>query len=338
MAANKYALLRYRIIDRCLTNSARPFPSKEDLREACEESLFGSSGENVSISTIEKDMWAMKNESELGFYAPIAYNPQERGYYYEDPEYTIQNISLNDEDLNAIRFAVNTLEQFRDMPIFSQFGNAIGKITDRLKISPDVQDAAIGKYVQFEQAPEVGGTEFLAPLLDAIKSRKSVKFNYQKFSTDELKSYHLDPYLLKEYRNRWYVIGYSPAREDFLTFGLDRLSNLDVGDQKFEVMKSFNADRFFRHSIGITEGGKEPEDIVLEFAPVQGKYILSSPLHHSQQVINEDSIGITISLHALITFELVQQLLSFGSSVKVKEPSELRERLIKEHKKAISIY
>ena len=338
MAANKYALLRYRIIDRCLTNTARPFPSKEELREACEESLFGSSGENVSISTIEKDMWAMKNESELGFYAPIAYHPQERGYFYEDPEYTIQNISLNDEDLNAIRFAVNTLEQFRDMPIFSQFGNAIGKITDRLKISPDVQDAAIGKYVQFEQAPEVGGTEFLAPLLDAIKSRTSVLFNYQKFSNYERKSYSIDPYLLKEYRNRWYVIGYSPDRKDFLTFGLDRLSELEVSDQKFDVVKSFSADRFFRHSIGITEGGKEPEDIVLEFAPVQGKYILSSPLHHSQKLIEESPTGITISIYALVTFELVQQLLSYGSSVKVKKPESLKGRLIEEHKKSISQY
>jgi len=283
-------------------------------------------------------MWAMKNESELGFYAPIAYNAQERGYYYEDPDYTIQNISLNDEDLNAIRFAANTLQQFRDMPIFSQFGSAIDKITDRLKISPDVQDAAIGKYVQFEQAPKVGGTEFLAPLLEAIKSRRSVAFNYLKFSNDEEKTYRIDPYLLKEYRNRWYVIGYSQKRSDFLTFGLDRLSGLEVSSEKFEIVKEFDPDRFFRHSIGITEGGKQPEEIILHFSPVQGKYVLTSPLHHSQKLVEQTDKGITISLYALITFELVQQLLSFGSSVEVKKPDSLRERLIEELKKSISNY
>ncbi|MFM1931274.1 MAG: hypothetical protein RL226_577, partial [Bacteroidota bacterium] len=69
MPANKYALLRYRIIDRCLTNSASPFPNKEKLREACEEALYGSLGENISESTIEKDLWAMRNENELGYFA-----------------------------------------------------------------------------------------------------------------------------------------------------------------------------------------------------------------------------------------------------------------------------
>jgi hypothetical protein len=78
MPANKYALLRYRIIDRCLTNPARPFPSKEALRLACEEALYGSDGEHISISTIEKDLWAMRNESELGYHAPIAYHRDER--------------------------------------------------------------------------------------------------------------------------------------------------------------------------------------------------------------------------------------------------------------------
>ena len=123
MPANKYALLRYRIIDDCLTNQYRRFPTKEDLQYACEQALYGSSGERVSISTIEKDMWAMKNESELGYYAPIAYSKLEKGYYYEDEEYTIKEISLSHEEKEAIRFAANTLFQFKDLSIFDQFGS-----------------------------------------------------------------------------------------------------------------------------------------------------------------------------------------------------------------------
>ena len=109
MPANKYALLRYRIIDRCINNRSHPYPTKEDLRYACEEALYGSDGENISVSTIEKDIWAMRNESELGYYAPIAYHRDQRGYYYEEEGYSINEISLNDEDLEAIKFAANTL-------------------------------------------------------------------------------------------------------------------------------------------------------------------------------------------------------------------------------------
>ncbi|MFM9984219.1 MAG: hypothetical protein ACKVOK_03255, partial [Flavobacteriales bacterium] len=68
MPANKYALLRYRVIDRCLKNKGKPYPTREDLRQACEEDLYGAGGEAISLSTIDKDIWAMKNEGELGYY------------------------------------------------------------------------------------------------------------------------------------------------------------------------------------------------------------------------------------------------------------------------------
>ena len=136
MPANKYALLRYRIIDRCLTNPGKPFPTKEELRQACEDALYGSDGEHISISTVEKDLWAMRNEADLGFYAPIEYHRDERGYHYTEEGYSINDVQLNDDDLDAIRFATNTLIQFRDLPIFQQFDQALGKIADDSPFHP----------------------------------------------------------------------------------------------------------------------------------------------------------------------------------------------------------
>src|SRR6056297_877192 len=118
MPANKYALLRYRIIDRCISNKFNPFPNKEDLREACEEELYGSDGDRISASTIDKDLYAMRNEANLGYYAPIAYSKTEKGYYYEDPDYSIDEMPLNQEDIEAIEFAANTLAQFRGIQLF----------------------------------------------------------------------------------------------------------------------------------------------------------------------------------------------------------------------------
>ena len=156
MPANKYALLRYRVIDRCLTNPARPFPSKEDIREACEEALYGSTGERISASTIEKDLWAMRNESELGYYAPIAYDKVNRGYYYEEEDYTINEISLNEEDLMAIRFAAKTLDQFRDVAIFRQYENAIDKIVNRVAISPATGEGELPYTLSLHDALPIG--------------------------------------------------------------------------------------------------------------------------------------------------------------------------------------
>jgi len=139
----KNALIRYRIIDKCLRNKYKPYPSKQELREACEESLFGSNdGEHICDSTIEKDLFAMRMEHD----APIKYSKLHRGYFYEDPEFTINDIPLTNDDLEAISFAAQTLMQFRDVEMFRQFGSAIDKIADRVNISKE-EDAE--QYIQF---------------------------------------------------------------------------------------------------------------------------------------------------------------------------------------------
>ncbi len=322
MPANKYALLRYRIIDDCLTNKGRKFPTKEDLKYACEQALYGSSDERISISTIEKDMWAMKNEGELGYYAPIAYSKLEKGYFYEDPEYTIKEISLSEEDKEAIRFAATTLFQFKDLAIFDQFGSAIQKIMDRLSISPEIQDDAIDRFVQFENTPMAKGTDLLPILLQAIKETRELRFRYISFLDESESERVLHPYLLKEYRNRWYVIGKDADAGKVKTFGLDRISDLSIRENYFTVDKSFDPETLFKYSFGITAGGK-PEKIVLKFASQEGRYVKAQPLHPTQKIINESADGLTVELKVIPSYELKATIRSFGTGVKVIEPVDI---------------
>lgn len=326
MPANKYALLRYRIIDRCLNNPGNPYPDKETLRHACEEALYGSDGEHISDSTIEKDLWAMRNESELGYYAPIKYSKEHKGYYYEEDGYSINELSLNDEDLEAIRFAATTLFQFRKVPIFRQYQHAIEKIIDRMNISPDMQDKELARFVQFEQGDVSEGSEHLSTLLDAIKGTREIHFDYRKFNSAETSTYTAHPYLLKEYRNRWYLIAFIPEKEEVRTFGLERIQAIRPGDKKFERQKDFNADHFFKHSIGITRAGEEPTEILLRFKASEAPYLKSLPIHQSQQIMSENKDEILVRLFVLETYELYSLLLSYGDRVEILSPMKLRER------------
>ncbi|MCF8278061.1 MAG: WYL domain-containing protein [Flavobacteriales bacterium] len=322
MPANKYALLRYRIIDDCLTNKGRKFPTKEDLKYACEQALYGSSDERISISTIEKDMWAMKNEGELGYYAPIAYSKLEKGYFYEDENYTIKEISLSEEDKEAIRFAATTLFQFKDLAIFDQFGSAIQKIMDRLSISPEIQDDAIDRFVQFENTPMAKGTDLLPILLQAIKETRELRFRYVSFLDESESERVLHPYLLKEYRNRWYVIGKDDEAGKVKTFGLDRIYDLSIRENYFTVDKTFDPEVLFKYSFGITAGGK-PEKVVLRFAPQEGRYVKAQPLHPTQKIIKENADGLTVELKVIPSYELKATIRSFGDKVEVLQPIEL---------------
>ncbi len=338
MPANKYALLRYRIIDRCLTNTARPFPSKEALRQACEDALYGSDGEQISESTIEKDIWAMRNEGELGFYAPISYSKAEKGYYYEDPKYTINDINLGDEDLDALYFAADTLTQFRDIPLFKAYRNAIDKLVSKLRVNRDPNDRTTDDFIQFEDAPEVHGLDHLEPLVEAIRDNASIRFNYQKFTDDSYDEHEVDPYLLKEYRNRWYLICWHPAKNEYRTFGLDRIRSLERAETTFVMREDFDSDRFFRFSVGITQINSEPVLVKLKCEPLLAKYLQSRPLHKSQAAEIQADGSTMLTLEVLITFELVNEILGYGKAIEVEAPHELRLRVREEFKAALDLY
>jgi predicted DNA-binding transcriptional regulator YafY len=327
MPANKYALLRYRIIDRCISNKFKPFPNKEDLREACEEELYGSDGDRISASTIDKDLYAMRNEANLGYFAPIAYSKAEKGYYYDDPDYSIDEMPLNQEDIEAIEFAANTLAQFRGIQLFESSGDAIDKILGRLSLRP-TSGQSVEQYVQFETAPEYKGSTHLKVLLEGIRDRKAVNFEYQKFSGELSRNYHIHPYLLKEYRNRWYIIGYNPQKEATVVFGLDRVEgHVELTDERFKRHADFDSDRYFKHSLGITAVDEAPEKIILKFSSLSGKYVESQPWHSSQCIRKKTATSMEVELFLCITRELIMQILSFGSDVQVISPRKLRSMI-----------
>lgn len=338
MPANKYALLRYRIIDRCLTNKARPYPTKEYIRQACEDALYGSDGEQISESTIEKDLWAMRNEGELGFYAPIAYSKTHKGYYYEDPDYTINDISLNDDDLDALYFAADTLMQFRDIPLFRSYTSAIDKVVSKLRINRDPNDRTTDAFIQFEDAPEVAGLEHLEPLVAAIKSNAVVALHYTKYTEEGSETYTLHPHLLKEYRNRWYVIGYQPESAMYKTYALDRISTIEQTETVFVPRSDFDPDQFFKYSLGITQIDSDPVEVVVLCEPIQAKYFQSRPLHKSQRMLFKPDGTAELRLKVIVSYELISELLSHGAAIKVLAPEELKLRIVDAYKRSLDRY
>lgn len=321
----KNALIRFRIIDRSLRNTYKPFPSKQDLREECEEALYGSNdGENICDSTIEKDMFAMKMEHD----APIKYSKKHLGYYYSDPEFTINNIPLTDEDLNAIKFAAKTLMQFRDAEMFKQFGNAIDKIVDRVSISTNPNDKDLNQFVQFEIALSIGGNEYLPFLLEAIRNSQIVSFDYASFVSGKSKNRVVIPLLLKEYRNRWYLISYDRTKSDIITYALDRMSDLIVSDEIAEKPTDFNPENYFKYAVGITANTKsEPLKVIFKADNVAAKYIDSQPFHVTQKILKTGKTKTTFEMKVLISEELIRTILSYGGEIEVQEPIILREKI-----------
>lgn len=330
----KNALIRYRIIDRMLRNKYKTYPSKADLREACEEALYGESyGDNICDSTIEKDMFAMKMDHD----APIKYSKSKAGYYYLDSEFSINDIPLSEDELSSIRFAVNTLQQFREVPFFQQFGSAIDKIVDRVAIGSDPL-SDVNQYVGFESASSIGGSEFLPRLLAAIREKQVVIFMYQSFISDLAKQRKGLPLYLKEYRNRWYVLVFDFDKNDIITYGLDRMADLEVLDESFSLPLEFDPLVYFQDAIGITAFKGSAEKISIKANKIAQRYIDSQPFHPSQRLINQTQTHGIFELKILISEEFIRLLLSYGGEVEVLEPAHLRKTIEERIKYHIEIY
>lgn len=334
MSAIKNALLRYRIIDKAIRNSYSPYPSKAQLREACEEAIFGGvDGENICDSTIEKDMFAMRMEHD----APIKYSKKFGGYYYTDPDFSLDEMPLNESDFEAIRFAANTLSQFKDVEFFKQFSFAIDKIADRLAVTTN-DNESLDQFIQFEAPVAFGGSEFLQPLLDSIKAKTVVYFDYESFQSQKRKPRKVLPMYLKEYRNRWYLISYDCVKEQIITYALDRLTDLKSSDEKVSATINFKPNAFFQHAIGITASAGAPEKIIFKADNVAARYILSQPFHSSLKLVKEGKNKSTFEMMVYISEELIREIMSYGGDIEVLEPPLLKEHIISRIKAMVENY
>lgn len=172
------------------------------------------------------------------------------------------------------------------------------------------------------------GTENIYGLLHAIKNNFIINFSEEKFWEDE-KTKLLQsskPLALKEAKNRWYLIGINPDNQ-IQRFCLDRISDLEITNIKFENKETVNLEEIFYYSFGIITETEKPKKIVLSFSYEQGKYIKSLPLHHSQKEIINSIDEYRIELLMNTTYDFVMELLSFGEEVKVIEPKSLQTEI-----------
>ncbi len=322
MPLSKNSFIRYQVIDACLRNKQRPYPSLDYLLEKCRERLERS----ISLSAIEKDLRAMKEMPEPGYYAPIAYDRLNRGYFYTDPGYSISNIMLKDADIDAIEFAARILRQFRGFSIVGRYAEAIDRILDVVDVRRLLSQEEFEEYVQFETPVYIEGSGFIEPVISAIKERQVLKICHRSFSKQEAAIRIVHPYLLKEYRNRWYIVGLDDAINEIRTFGLDRVKSLEITQVPFRLSE-FNAKEYFKHTIGMIAPQEKPPVIKLAFRKQQAQYLLTQPIHSSQKIVRETKERVVFSFEVHPTYEFIAFILGYGKDVTLLSPVALRTKL-----------
>lgn len=276
--------------------------------EEINETLAGHDIE-INRRTLQRDLQTIRNE----FLIEIPYDRKQNGYYIDYEESLTEDIESFVHFLEIVNTAdllVNNLSE--------------GKNTLR--------------HISFDSIGNLRGINVLKPVLQAIQDQNIITFDHLSYQSGEITRYTLQPYGLREYLNRWYVVGIVEGESGLWKFGVDRIENLVITARFFERDAEKNPHELFEQVIGVEISEEPVQKVILSFEPRQGKYIKSLKLHRSQAVLVDDEKELRIQLTVKPNFELIQQILSHGSLVTVLEPEWLREKVVRIYRSALRKY
>ena len=320
MPANKNALIRYKTIDNCLRNRYRRW-TLEDLVDACSDALYDMEGirKGVSVRTVQGDIQMMRSDK-LGYNAPI--EVYEHKYYrYADKDYSITDMPLSQNDYEVMQEAVDMLRQLQDFDQFSEMSDVVSRLQDKLSISQNNRKPII----HFDNVPDLKGLKLLNPLYNYIAHKQTVRIMYQSFSARQPHEYILCPYLLKEFRNRWFLFGSKATNLLLFNLALDRIVSVEPVDVPFRENPDCDSEHFFDDVSGGSKNIKNtPRRIKFWASREQSQYIMTKPVHPSQKLKrrNEEDGSCIFEIEVVINFEMYSVFTSYGPGIKITYPRQ----------------
>lgn len=329
MPINRNTLLRYKTIDRMLRRGRRA--TLDELIDACNDALYEANGYGeVSRRTVQHDIQEMRYSQALGYYAPISV-VDKKYYRYDEPGYSIMQMSISPDDMAQLAEAVDLLKQMSSFRGFDNVEDVVNRLEDYVASMRYKRESAI----LLESNERLRGLEYITDLHDAIVCKEPVTVSYKSFRRTEVQTFCFSPYILKEFRNRWFVLG---RRHDFAdtpltNLALDRIEEISDAPEGERYLKdeTFSPRKYFKDMIGVTRNpDSSVEHVTFLASASQVPYIRTKPLHQSQREEETLEDGSAVfSIDVILNHELERDILGYGEGVTVLSPANLVEKLQK---------
>ena len=327
MATNKNAQLRYKVLDECFANSYKKF-FIEDLTTICSEKLSEYYGEEKTISrrTILDDIAFM--ESTDGFEAPIERIREGKRVYfrYEESDFSILKKELKTSDKEILSEVLSLFTRLRNIQNFEWVENLKTKIQSVIDIDFHQQ------VIDFQDNNYLVGIDYLNSLYHYINNKQTLAITYKPF-TEQSKKLFFSPYYLKQYNNRWFLIGYNHTMNRLETLALDRIEEIKTKNIQYKE-NEINFEEYFDDIIGVTNFvDRKVEEIMIELTDNIIPYIVTKPLHSSQRLK-----GNILKLNLKTNYELETLILSYAENMKVITPISLKNKIEERLQNAVKQY
>lgn len=327
MPSNKNAFNRYLILDDLLSDRYHNY-SIEDLKRILEERLAADGYEGVGRRCVEKDIVYLENAP---IFADIERYKSETGkrcVRYADPTFSIFNKKLSNEERNLLCEVLETIGQFDGLDNFEWL--------ERFKTKLGVKEHE--KIIYFSNNPYLKNSNLLGTLFTHIANKVVIRLGYRTFDRDDKKEIDLHPYLLKQYNNRWFLIGAADSDRKILTFALDRIIAVTALPDKKYLPRPDDIIECYEDIIGITYyEGESPEKIIFWASDTAKSYIDTKPIHGTQadfkgerEAAFRDKYthlegGKFYRIRCIRNYELIRELCSYGSDLLVLSPKHIQE-------------
>ena len=340
MPSNKNAFNRYLILDELLSDRHHNY-SIDDLTKILEVRLAEDGFEGVSRRCVEKDIVYLE-------YAPIyveieRYKSEtgKRCVRYADPTFSIFNKKLSNDERNLLCEVLATIGQFDGLDNFEWL--------EEFKAKLGVNEHE--KIIYFSNNPYLNNSNLLGTLFTYIANKVVVRLNYRTFDSDKQKQIVLHPYLLKQYNNRWFVIGAADRDHKIFTFALDRINFATPLPDKNYLQRSNDLIERYEDIIGVTYyEGKTAEEIIFWASDNAKGYIDTKPIHGTQAGFRNEKEAMLRAQHPTLrggkfyrircirNYELIRELCSFGPEVIVISPDHIKTEIYEQIQTMIERY
>lgn len=334
MPQNKNALIRYQVIDQCLRNTQKKW-TLSMIKKKVEDALFEKEGiQTISIRTLQSDIFNMRSDK-LGYNAPI--KVYERSYYrYSDPTFKLYDATLSKGEIQNFQDALDVIKQFLPFRQFSELADEFTKLETNFgkEIKPKKNSR---RFIQLDETEKSTGTHWITQIKEALKDKITLRISYQPFGQEPY-TRDISPYILKEYNNRWFLLGVSTS-DQIQLMALDRIKALE--NWEIEPFREYrlDLDHYFDNCIGVSKTiEKQPIKVVFRISTKQYNYLKTKPLHPSQKEVEINADGVIVSLNVIENRELRQKLLTFCPDIEILEPADFRQSFKETLKAALALY
>lgn len=321
MPVDKQVLLRYQVLNECFRNKYRDY-TIDDLVDECSKAMREKLDimDGVSKRTIQNDIANLEMPPYSIRLDENLKSGRKRLFRYLNTDDTLHLFRMNDEERHKVQDAIRVLNDYEGEPLYDWARMFL------MQVEGGMFDEDTSSIVSFQSNPDLKGLSHFGKLLQAIISKRVLKMRYTPFGKDTI-TVKIHPYHLKQYNDRWYLIGFVEGYHTYGHYPLDRIKDFEEIAVKYQEPEE-DFEGYFDDVVGVTVPQGDSQDIIIKVYKESMGYVKTNPIHLSQRYMEEHDDHAVILINVKPNYELDSKILSLGPTVEILAPESYRNHII----------